>query len=109
MTQHFDVRLDALAAASDGTAERASPPPEPVGENTFYIETFGCQMNAHDSEKVMGVLVGRGYQQVETIDAAKLVLYNTCSIREKAAQKVFSRLGVFQEGSGSEKIIGVLG
>jgi len=109
MTQHFDVRLDALAAASDGAAERASLPPEPAGENTFYIETFGCQMNAHDSEKVMGVLVGRGYQQVETIDAAKLVLYNTCSIREKAAQKVFSRLGAFREGSGPEKIIGVLG
>jgi tRNA-2-methylthio-N6-dimethylallyladenosine synthase len=109
MTQHFDVRLDALAAASDGTAERGSLPPEPAGENTFYIETFGCQMNAHDSEKVMGVLVGRGYQQVETIDAAKLVLYNTCSIREKAAQKVFSRLGAFRKGSGPEKIIGVLG
>jgi tRNA-2-methylthio-N6-dimethylallyladenosine synthase len=66
-------------------------------------------MNAHDSEKVMGVLVGRGYQQVETIEAAKLVLYNTCSIREKAAQKVFSRLGAFRSGSGPEKIIGVLG
>jgi tRNA-2-methylthio-N6-dimethylallyladenosine synthase len=109
MTQHFDVRLDALAASSDGSAERASPSPERPAENTFYIETFGCQMNAHDSEKVMGVLVGRGYQQVQTIDAAKLVLYNTCSIREKAAQKVFSRLGVFQEGFGPEKIIGVLG
>ncbi|HXC32858.1 MAG TPA: tRNA (N6-isopentenyl adenosine(37)-C2)-methylthiotransferase MiaB, partial [Verrucomicrobiae bacterium] len=67
------------------------------------------QMNAHDSEKVMGVLLGRGYRQVETIDAAKLVLYNTCSIREKAAQKVFSRLGAFRKGSGPEKIIGVLG
>ena len=109
MTQQFDVRLDALAAASDATAERASLPPESPGENTFYIETFGCQMNAHDSEKVMGVLVGRGYQQVETIDAAKLVLYNTCSIREKAAQKVFSRLGAFRKDSGPEKIIGVLG
>jgi len=76
---------------------------------TFYIETFGCQMNAHDSEKVMGVLVGRGYQQVETIEAAKLVLYNTCSIREKAAQKVFSRLGNFRKAAGPEKIIGVLG
>jgi len=60
---------------------------------TFYLETFGCQMNEHDSEKVAGVLLARGYRQVETVDAADVVLYNTCSIREKAAQKVFSRLG----------------
>jgi len=60
---------------------------------TFYLETFGCQMNEHDSEKVAGVLLARGYRQVETMDAADVILYNTCSIREKAAQKVFSRLG----------------
>src|SRR5499425_1760007 len=60
---------------------------------TFYLETFGCQMNEHDSEKVAGVLLARGYKQVERLDAADVVLYNTCSIREKAAQKVFSRLG----------------
>ncbi len=66
-------------------------------------------MNVHDSEKVAGVLLGRGYQQVETVDAAKLVLYNTCSIREKAAQKVFSRLGTYRKYPGEEKIIGVLG
>ena len=110
MTQHFDVRLDSLAFANAGLPARATALPADVpGGNTFYIETFGCQMNAHDSEKVMGVLVGRGYQQVESIEAAKLVLYNTCSIREKAAQKVFSRLGAFRSGSGPEKIIGVLG
>jgi tRNA-2-methylthio-N6-dimethylallyladenosine synthase len=60
---------------------------------TFYLETFGCQMNDHDSEKVAGVLLARGYRQVETPESAKVILYNTCSIREKAAQKVFSRLG----------------
>ncbi len=78
-------------------------------ERTFYIETFGCQMNVHDSEKVAGVLLGRGYQQVETVDAAKLVFYNTCSIREKAAQKVFSRLGEFRKHPDHGKVIGVLG
>src|SRR5215469_8212611 len=109
MTPRFDVRLDSLAATTDGPLLRDDAPDVPRGENTFYIETFGCQMNAHDSEKVMGVLVGRGYQQVETIEAAKLVLYNTCSIREKAAQKVFSRLGNFRKAAGPEKIIGVLG
>jgi tRNA-2-methylthio-N6-dimethylallyladenosine synthase len=109
MTQHFDVRLDSLVPSSDGPASRLSASTAIPGENTFYIETFGCQMNAHDSEKVMGVLVGRGYQQVESIDEARLVLYNTCSIREKAAQKVFSRLGNFRKAAGPEKIIGVLG
>ena len=109
MTQHFDVRLDSLTAITDGPSSCAAVPHVSPSENTFYIETFGCQMNAHDSEKVMGVLVGRGYQQVETLEAAKLVLYNTCSIREKAAQKVFSRLGNFRKAAGPEKIVGVLG
>ena len=110
MAEQFDIRLDSLAGAAAPLTERGLVISAAVpDENTFYIETFGCQMNAHDSEKVMGVLLGRGYRQVETIDAAKLVLYNTCSIREKAAQKVFSRLGAFRKGSGPEKIIGVLG
>ena len=61
-------------------------------------------MNDHDSEKVAGVLLGRGYQQVESVDAAKLVLYNTCSIREKAAQKVFSRLGTYRKHPDHKKL-----
>src|ERR1700722_6256124 len=76
---------------------------------TFYLETFGCQMNDHDSEKVAGVLLARGYRQVETPEAAKVILYNTCSIREKAAQKVFSRLGEFGLQQNDGRIIGVLG
>jgi tRNA-2-methylthio-N6-dimethylallyladenosine synthase len=59
---------------------------------TFYIETFGCQMNAHDSEKVIGTLLREGYQQVASEAEAGLILYNTCSIRDKAEQKVFHRL-----------------
>jgi len=66
-------------------------------------------MNAHDSEKVAGVLAGRGYQSIDRPDEAQLVFYNTCSIREKAAQKVFSRLGLFRERQGNGQIIGVLG
>ncbi len=64
---------------------------------TFYIETFGCQMNAHDSEKVVGSLIADGYSQVETVEAADLVLYNTCSIRDKAEQKVFNKLQQFNK------------
>jgi tRNA-2-methylthio-N6-dimethylallyladenosine synthase len=76
---------------------------------TFYLETFGCQMNDHDSEKVAGVLMARGYRQVEKPESASVILYNTCSIREKAAQKVFSRLGEFRERQVEGKVIGVLG
>ncbi len=76
---------------------------------TFYIETFGCQMNVHDSEKVIGTLMARGYEQVETAEAASLVLYNTCSIRDKAEQKVFSRLQNFKREAGKGKVFGVLG
>jgi tRNA-2-methylthio-N6-dimethylallyladenosine synthase len=79
------------------------------GNKTFYIETFGCQMNVHDSEKVVGTLVEQGYSQVETPDEAGLVLYNTCSIRDKAEQKVFSRLQNFKKSAGNGKIFGVLG
>ena len=76
---------------------------------TFYIETFGCQMNAHDSEKVVGTLISRGYEQVETPEAAGLVVYNTCSIRDKAEQKVFHRLQQFKREAGKGKVFAVLG
>jgi len=66
-------------------------------------------MNDHDSEKVAGVLLSRGYRQVESPEAASLILYNTCSIREKAAQKVFSRLGEYRAKQSEGRIIGVLG
>jgi tRNA-2-methylthio-N6-dimethylallyladenosine synthase len=76
---------------------------------TFYIETFGCQMNAHDSEKVIGTLVTQGYSQVDTPEQAELVFYNTCSIRDKAEQKVFHRLQQFKKEHGKGKTFAVLG
>jgi tRNA-2-methylthio-N6-dimethylallyladenosine synthase len=78
-------------------------------EKTFYIETFGCQMNAHDSEKVVGVLLEKGYREVEAPESASYVFYNTCSIRDKAEQKVFHRLQQFKREAGKGKIFGVLG
>ncbi len=80
-----------------------------MSAKTFYIETFGCQMNVHDSEKVIGTLLAEGYSQVDTPEAAHLVLYNTCSIRDKAEQKVFSRLQQFKREAGKGKLFGVLG
>ena len=78
-------------------------------EKTFYLETFGCQMNVHDSEKVIGTLVHQGYRQVETVEEAGLVLYNTCSIRDKAEQKVFHRLNDYKKLQKQGKKFGVLG
>jgi tRNA-2-methylthio-N6-dimethylallyladenosine synthase len=79
-----------------------------VASKTFYLETFGCQMNVHDSEKVAGALLQRGYARVEAPDAADLVFYNTCSIRDKAEQKVFQRLQQFKRGANG-KVFAVLG
>jgi tRNA-2-methylthio-N6-dimethylallyladenosine synthase len=76
---------------------------------TFYLETFGCQMNVHDSEKVIGTLVSEGYRQVHTVEEAGLVLYNTCSIRDKAEQKVFNRLNDYKKYQKQGKKFGVLG
>jgi len=93
-----------------GSSTEALAPgaPQAADRKSFYIETFGCQMNVHDSEKVAGVLLGRGYRAVESPADADVVLYNTCSIREKAAQKVFARLGDWKTTS-QNKVIGVLG
>jgi tRNA-2-methylthio-N6-dimethylallyladenosine synthase len=115
MGKSFDIGLERLTGAGvpEGKAPASEGGPYIGGQDagatgsTFYLETFGCQMNDHDSEKVAGVLLGRGYRQVETPEAAKVILYNTCSIREKAAQKVFSRLGELrpaEEGSGEWRV-----
>ncbi len=79
------------------------------GEKTFYLETFGCQMNVHDSEKVIGTLLHEGYRQVESVEQAGLILYNTCSIRDKAEQKVFHRLADYKKLQAQGKKFGVLG
>jgi tRNA-2-methylthio-N6-dimethylallyladenosine synthase len=102
-----------LPARAAGTRDHNTESPAEGGAmgtfgRSFYIETFGCQMNVHDSEKVAGVLMGRGLAAVDDPEQADIILYNTCSIREKAAQKVFSRLGAFKKSNG-DKLIGVLG
>jgi tRNA-2-methylthio-N6-dimethylallyladenosine synthase len=111
MGKSFDIGLERLTGAGvggDGQPQEGgvkpplhdagrqdvgATPRDADGVGTFYLETFGCQMNDHDSEKVAGVLLARGYRRVDGPEAAKVILFNTCSIREKAAQKVFSRLG----------------
>ena len=60
---------------------------------TLFIKTYGCQMNVYDSARMADVLAPLGYRPVATPDAADLVILNTCHIREKAAEKVYSELG----------------
>ena len=115
MNKAFDIGLETLAAAPRKGAPTLAATSNPAlvsastaSSKSFYLETFGCQMNVHDSEKVSGVLLGRGYREVKTPAEAGLVLYNTCSIRERAAQKVFARIGDWKTISNG-RIIGVLG
>jgi tRNA-2-methylthio-N6-dimethylallyladenosine synthase len=77
----------------------------------LYLETFGCQMNVLDSELVLGQLRAHGYEPVEDRDQADVIIYNTCSVREHAEQKVWSRLGELRERKKREShlVIGVIG
>jgi tRNA-2-methylthio-N6-dimethylallyladenosine synthase len=76
-----------------------------------YLETFGCQMNVLDSELVLGQLRARGYESVDDRESADVILYNTCSVREHAEQKVLSRLGELRERKAADPglVIGVIG
>lgn len=109
MGKPFDFEVGRLTGQDSCSCQRPLSFAQTPERGTFFLETFGCQMNDHDSEKVAGVLLARGYRQVEKPEAAGLILYNTCSIREKAAQKIFSRLGEYREKQNEGKIIGVLG
>jgi tRNA-2-methylthio-N6-dimethylallyladenosine synthase len=82
--------------------------PQKPNSKGLYIKTYGCQMNAYDSERMRDVLAPLGYAPVETPEAADLVVLNTCHIREKATEKVFSELGhlkkMKEQGGGRLRI-----
>jgi tRNA-2-methylthio-N6-dimethylallyladenosine synthase len=63
----------------------------------LYIQTYGCQMNQYDSERIARVMARQGYRQTDRIDAADLILLNTCTVRDKAEQKVYSMLGSWKD------------
>lgn len=81
----------------------------------YYIKTFGCQMNVYDSQRIAAILKSLSYAEASSLRNADLVILNTCHIREKAAEKVFSDLGrielVRQEraAEGLDTVIGVVG
>ncbi len=75
-----------------------------------FIKTFGCQMNEYDSDKMADVLgAAQGYTPTQNVDEADLILFNTCSVREKAQEKVFSDLGRVRHLAKKGVLIGVGG
>ena len=93
-------------------AAPAAPPTDPAAPNRrLYIETVGCQMNVLDSELVVGALRKRGFEVTGDPDAADTLLFNTCSVREKAEQKIYSALGrlKYRKRQRPGTVIGVLG
>ena len=81
----------------------------------YFIKTFGCQMNVYDSSRIADMLQKEGYEEAKRQEDAELVLFNTCHIREKAAEKLFSDLGRAKlvaderEAEGKKTVIGVAG
>ena len=65
-------------------------------EKKLYIKTYGCQMNVYDSERMAEAMGAQGYVSTDTPEDADMILLNTCHIREKAAEKVYSELGRFK-------------
>jgi tRNA-2-methylthio-N6-dimethylallyladenosine synthase len=74
-----------------------------------YIENFGCQMNVADSERASARLRAAGYELAESSEQADVLLFNTCSVRAKAEQKVFNRIGEVRKSGGRAPLIGVMG
>ena len=94
-------------------ADRTTMPSDPHTPSapSVYLETFGCQMNELDSELVRGHLRSLGYRFTDDFTTADVVLYNTCSVREQAENKAYSRLGLvgMRKKAGEQVILGVLG
>lgn len=76
----------------------------------YFIETFGCQMNVHDSERLAGLLDQAGYEAAEAADDADLVVINTCSVRERAEERLYTELGMVPGGrTGERPVVAVTG
>jgi tRNA-2-methylthio-N6-dimethylallyladenosine synthase len=82
-----------------------------AGVKSYHVTTFGCQMNEHDSERMKGMLESLGYAEAPTRDAADLILFNTCSIREKADERFLAHLGEARvlKRAHPDRVIGVGG
>ena len=97
MGQHISEDMD--QAAAQATPEEITSPSSTKNTKKLFIKTYGCQMNVYDSERMRDVLAPVGYAPIDTPDGADLVVLNTCHIREKAAEKVYSELGRIRKQS----------
>ena len=76
----------------------------------YVVESYGCQMNVHDAERVAGLLEAEGMEQAASVSEADLVVLNTCSVRERAEDKLFTRLGEIREEAGARRpVVAVTG
>ncbi len=109
----MDDRLSDHPASAESTVSETSPVKQ--GQRRVHIKTFGCQMNVYDSERMGEALAQAGYAETSSVENADLVVLNTCHIREKAAEKVYSEIGrlrqlkVARAAAGSETVIVVAG
>ncbi|MEP3301106.1 MAG: tRNA (N6-isopentenyl adenosine(37)-C2)-methylthiotransferase MiaB, partial [Roseibium sp.] len=107
MTDRLDIEV---ADAAEPANVKADPPKRKV-----FTRTYGCQMNVYDSERMNDVLAPQGYSVTEDLADADLVILNTCHIREKAAEKVYSELGRIRKVkeeralAGKDMMVGVAG
>ena len=82
-----------------------------MNKRSVYIETYGCQMNVADTEIVFSILGAAGYERTEDISKADVIMANTCSIRDKAEQRIWGRLEQFNIQRRQRKgvLVGILG
>jgi tRNA-2-methylthio-N6-dimethylallyladenosine synthase len=109
------MELSEMPDTSVGDAPTAVRAAEGAAARKVFIKTYGCQMNVYDSQRMGDALAASGYAPTETLEDADLVLLNTCHIREKAAEKVYSEIGRIRQlknerqRAGKETMIGVAG
>ncbi|KUM28258.1 tRNA-2-methylthio-N(6)-dimethylallyladenosine synthase MiaB [Mesorhizobium loti] len=108
------MELNTIESHDVGTAPEHSAGTAPAAKKVF-VKTYGCQMNVYDSQRMTDALAADGYVATDAVEDADLVLLNTCHIREKAAEKVYSELGRIRDmkaeraEAGREMLIGVAG
>lgn len=105
------ITLPILGQSNAETSGTEALAPAAHATRKVYIETYGCQMNASDSEIVMGVLHANGYVATDSADDADVILLNTCAIRDNAERKIHERLNMlsYQKRSNDDLVVGVLG
>ncbi|MBQ9695629.1 MAG: hypothetical protein IJV58_04290 [Oscillospiraceae bacterium] len=94
MNRHEELDYSALAIQQQYTEEIRLMPPRP---QTYHVVTYGCQMNAHDSEKIAGMLQDMGLTEAPVRDEADFVIFNTCCVRENAERRALGNVTWLKE------------